>query len=68
MLGKLAKWLRMLGYDTVYIPDADDDELVRIAVREDRLLLTRAANLTGVSFLVSCRIVPTHCSAMATRG
>ena len=41
MLGKLAKWLRMLGYDTVYLPDADDDELVRIAVREDRMLLTR---------------------------
>jgi len=41
MLGKLAKWLRMLGYDTVYIPDADDDDLVRIVVREDRILLTR---------------------------
>ncbi|MGC8863813.1 MAG: Mut7-C RNAse domain-containing protein [Armatimonadota bacterium] len=41
MLGKLAKWLRMLGYDTVYMPDADDDELVRIAVRENRILLTR---------------------------
>ncbi|MHB9038033.1 MAG: DUF5615 family PIN-like protein [Armatimonadota bacterium] len=41
MLGKLAKWLRMLGYDTVYIPDADDDDLVRIAIREDRILLTR---------------------------
>ena len=41
MLGKLAKWLRMLGYDTVYIQDADDDELVRVAVRENRILLTR---------------------------
>jgi uncharacterized protein with PIN domain len=41
MLGKLAKWLRMLGYDTVYISGADDDDLVRIAVREDRVLLTR---------------------------
>jgi uncharacterized protein len=45
MLGKLAKWLRMLGYDTVYIPGADDDELVRIAVREDRVLLTRDRRL-----------------------
>ena len=35
------KWLRMLGYDTRFIPDADDDELVRVAVREDRILLTR---------------------------
>lgn len=46
MLGKLAKWLRMLGYDTLYLPDADDDELVRIAVREDRILLTRDSRLS----------------------
>jgi uncharacterized protein with PIN domain len=45
MLGKLAKWLRMLGYDTVFIQNADDDELVRIAVREDRILLTRDRRL-----------------------
>lgn len=41
MLGKLAKWLRMLGYDTLYYSDIDDDELVRFAIREDRILLTR---------------------------
>lgn len=41
MLGKLAKWLRMLGYDTAYAADVDDDEIVRIAVRDDRILLTR---------------------------
>ena len=45
MLGKLAKWLRMLGYDTEFIRDADDDELVRVAVREDRILLTRDTRL-----------------------
>jgi len=45
MLGKLAKWLRMLGYDTAFIPNAEDDELVRIAVREDRVLLTRDRRL-----------------------
>ena len=45
MLGKLAKWLRILGYDTRYVQDADDDELVRIAVREDRVLLTRDREL-----------------------
>lgn len=41
MLGKLAKWLRMLGYDTLYFADSDDDELIRIAIRDDRILLTR---------------------------
>ncbi|MCL5103499.1 MAG: Mut7-C RNAse domain-containing protein [Armatimonadetes bacterium] len=45
MLGKLAKWLRMLGHDTIYISDANDEDLVRIAVREDRTLLTRDLRL-----------------------
>lgn len=42
MLGTLAKWLRLLGYDTVYPPvSRDDDELVRMAHTEGRILLTR---------------------------
>jgi uncharacterized protein with PIN domain len=41
MLGKLAKWLRLIGCDTEYIRDSADDDLVRITVREDRVLLTR---------------------------
>ncbi|MBC7264273.1 MAG: Mut7-C RNAse domain-containing protein [Chloroflexi bacterium] len=45
MLGTLAKWLRILGYDTLYDPRADDNELVRLARAEDRLLLTRDVSL-----------------------
>jgi len=45
MLGKLAKWLRILGYDSVFVHDADDDELVRLAVQEDRILLTKDRTL-----------------------
>ncbi len=41
MLGRLAKWLRILGYDTRYDPALDDDALLRIAQAEDRILLTR---------------------------
>ncbi|MCS7251893.1 MAG: Mut7-C RNAse domain-containing protein [Anaerolineae bacterium] len=41
MLGRLAKWLRILGYDTRYDPTLDDDALLRIAQAEDRILLTR---------------------------
>jgi len=40
-VGKLAKRLRMMGYDTVFINGLDDPELVRIALREGRILLTR---------------------------
>ena len=41
MLGRLAKWLRVLGYDTVYHPTPDDSQLVRMARAEGRILLTR---------------------------
>jgi len=41
MLGSLAKWLRLLGYDTLYWARASDHELVRIARGEGRILVTR---------------------------
>jgi uncharacterized protein with PIN domain len=41
MLGTLAKWLRLLGYDACFDPALDDNELVRRARAEDRVLLTR---------------------------
>lgn len=45
MLGKLVKWLRILGYDTAY-PSFDNDlSLILTARQEGRILLTRDANL-----------------------
>jgi uncharacterized protein with PIN domain len=40
-VGRLARRLRMLGYDTLFINGLDDEELVRIALREERVLLTK---------------------------
>lgn len=40
-LGRLARWLRMLGFDTLYRNDYDDPEIVAIAVQEGRTILTR---------------------------
>ncbi len=45
MLGTLAKWLRILGYDTLFDPALDDRQLVRLARAEDRVLLTRDREL-----------------------
>ena len=45
MLGSLARWLRLLGYDTDYASQRDDAELARIARAEDRVLLTRDREL-----------------------
>ena len=44
MLGTLAKWLRILGYDTLY-GAKNDDELLKISKQENRILLTRDKNL-----------------------
>ena len=41
MLGKLAKWLKILGFDTVYLNKAEDSDLLQIARSERRTLLTK---------------------------
>ncbi len=41
MLGRLARWLRLLGFDTLYYNDIKDGDLLKIAVREGRIILTR---------------------------
>jgi len=46
MLGSLAKWLRLLGYDTAYENEAADPELARRARAEGRVLLTRDHELS----------------------
>ena len=41
MLGRLARWLRALGYDTLYLRDAPDRQLLAVVLAERRRLLTR---------------------------
>lgn len=45
MLGRLARWLRVLGYDTFYDIAVADPVLVRLSQDEARLLLTRDRHL-----------------------
>jgi uncharacterized protein with PIN domain len=45
MLGRLARWLRALGHDTLYFHDAPDRRLLAVALAERRRLLTRDAAL-----------------------
>lgn len=40
-VGKLARWLRMLGYDALFINPIDDEGLIAIALKEKRVLLTK---------------------------
>lgn len=45
MLGKLARWLRILGFDAAFENAIEDAELVERALSEDRILLTRDTHL-----------------------
>ncbi|MFQ5860158.1 MAG: Mut7-C RNAse domain-containing protein [Dehalococcoidia bacterium] len=40
-VGRLAKWLRAMGYDTLFLPGIEDGELIRLALRDGRIILTR---------------------------
>jgi len=41
MLGRLARWLRIMGFDTAYEEHITDAELVRRSLQEQRTVLTR---------------------------
>jgi uncharacterized protein with PIN domain len=45
MLGRLAKWLRVIGQDVIYGPHLSGHGLIRAARNEDRLILTRDRGL-----------------------
>jgi hypothetical protein len=51
-LGRLAAYLRMLGFDTLYPSDYRDEELARISSTEARVLLTRDCGLLKRSIVV----------------
>jgi len=44
-LAKLARWLRLAGYDTAFYNPVDDNELARIAKSEQRTMITRDRKL-----------------------
>lgn len=44
-LGTLAKYMRMLGFDTLYKNNYNDEEIVDISLREKRTILTRDRGL-----------------------
>lgn len=45
MLGKLAKWLKILGFNTLYFSKIEDSDFMALAIKEKRLLLTRDTGL-----------------------
>jgi len=44
-LGKLARWLRLLGFDAAYRNDHGDNAIIRLSLAESRIILTRDRGL-----------------------
>jgi uncharacterized protein with PIN domain len=49
-LGKLAKWLRILGYDTVCYSENIDRAFLRAGAKENRIVLTRRRDMARRAF------------------
>ncbi len=44
-VGKLARWLRMMGYDSLFFTGSDDGMMVKIAFEEGRAIVTRDSGI-----------------------
>lgn len=55
-VGKLAKWLRMMGYDTLLFDDDDDSRMIVIALREGRIVITKDTQIMKRGVITSGRL------------
>jgi len=55
-VGKLVKWLRMLGYDTLFFTGDDDWQMIIIALNEGRVILTKDTGIMKRGVVVSGRL------------
>ncbi len=55
-VGKLARWLRMMGYDTLLFGHDDDARLIKIALDQGRIVLTRDSQMMKRRVVTSGRL------------
>ncbi len=55
-VGKLAKWLRMMGYDTLFFEGKDAWDMVRTALTDNRVILTRDTQIMKRGVIASGRL------------
>ncbi len=55
-VGKLAKWLRMMGYDTLFFTGDDDWQMIITALNEGRVILTRDTQIMRRGVIASGRL------------
>jgi uncharacterized protein with PIN domain len=55
-VGKLARWLRMMGYDTLLFKGADDSEMVKTALKQNRIVLTKDTHIQERRIVTSGKV------------
>jgi len=55
-VGKLAKWLRIMGYDTLFFNGSNDSRMVAMALAEERVILTRDTQIMKRRVVTSGRL------------
>ncbi len=58
-VGKLARWLRIMGYDTLFFNGSDDSNMVAAALAEHRVVLTRDTGIMKRRLVTSGRLQAT---------
>lgn len=59
-LGRLAKWLRILGFDAEYFTESQESALIIKALQEDRVILTRNLHLVRHAGIKMLHIKPDY--------
>ena len=59
-VGKLARWLRLMGYDTLLFKQKDDDRMIKTAIKEDRVILTKDAQFMKRHLVTNGKIRGIH--------
>ena len=55
-VGRLAKWLRMMGYDALLFTEEDDGKMVKVALAQNRVILTKDRQIMRRRLVTSGRI------------
>jgi uncharacterized protein len=59
-VGKLARWLRLIGYDTLLLKQKDDGQMIKIALSESRVILTKDAQFMKRRLVTNGKLKTIH--------
>jgi uncharacterized protein with PIN domain len=59
-VGKLARWLRLIGYDTLLFKQKDDGQMIKIALSENRVILTKDAQFMKRRLVTNGKLKTIH--------